>query len=78
MKLRRLANLEPDEMAFTDKYIKKLVLKAGFSDCKTEIRDFLLPNTPKWLIMPVIILGSLLEKTFLKNIAQSIFIVAVK
>jgi 2-polyprenyl-3-methyl-5-hydroxy-6-metoxy-1,4-benzoquinol methylase len=78
MKLRRLANLEPDEMAFTDKYIKKLVIKAGFSDCKTEIRDFLLPNTPKWLIKPVIILGSLLEKTFLKNIAQSIFIVAVK
>ena len=55
MKLRQLANLEPDEMAFTDKYIKKLVLKAGFSDCKTEIRDFLLPNTLKWLIMPVII-----------------------
>lgn len=77
-RFRRFANLEPDEMAFTDKFIKKIVIKAGFSDCKTEIRDFLLPNTPKLLIKPVIVLGRLLEKTFFRKIAQSIFIVGYK
>jgi hypothetical protein len=78
MKLRKLANLEPEEMAFTEKYIKYVVLKAGFSNCKTEIRDFLLPNTPNLLIRPVIFLGGILEKTFFRKIAQSIFIVAEK
>lgn len=76
--LRKFANLEPDEMAFTDKYIRKVILKAGFSSCETEIRDFLLPNTPKFLINLVIFLGKYLERTFIKTIAQSIFIVASK
>ncbi len=75
---RKFANLEPDEMAFTDQYIKKLILKSGFSNCNVKIKDFLLPNIPKFLIKPSIYLGEILEKTFFTKIAQSIFIVAEK
>ncbi len=53
-------------------------MAAGFSNCKTEIRDFLLPNVPDKLISPVIKLGNIIEKTPLTYIAQSIFITADK
>jgi 2-polyprenyl-3-methyl-5-hydroxy-6-metoxy-1,4-benzoquinol methylase len=76
--LRKFANLEPDEMAFTDRFIEKLVLKSGFINCKVEIKDFLLPNIPKLLIKPSIFLGKILEKTIFTKIAQSIFLVAEK
>ena len=75
---RKFANLEPDEMAFTDQYIKKLVLNSGFRNCNVKIKDFLLPNIPKTLINPSIYIGEILEKTFFTKIAQSIFIVAEK
>jgi 2-polyprenyl-3-methyl-5-hydroxy-6-metoxy-1,4-benzoquinol methylase len=73
---RKIANLEPDEMAFTDSFITNKLNSLGFKNTKTEIRDFLLPNTPFFLIKPIIYLGNILEKTIFKNIAQSIFIVA--
>jgi 2-polyprenyl-3-methyl-5-hydroxy-6-metoxy-1,4-benzoquinol methylase len=76
--LRKIANLEPDEMAFTNQFIKDKILKVGFKNCETEIKDFLLPNTPKPFIKSLIKLGTILEKTPLTIIAQSIFIVAEK
>ena len=76
--LRKKTFLEPDEMAFSATFIKKKIMAAGFSYCRTEIQDFLLPNVPEGLISPVIKLGAVLEKTPLTYIAQSIFITAEK
>lgn len=74
---RKMANLEPDEMAFTRKFITRKLIQAGYSNIKVEYRDFLLPGTPVPLIKPVIGIGNVLEKTpLLKNISQSIFISA--
>lgn len=76
--LRKKAFLEPDEMAFSGSFINKKLKEAGFSKVKIEIRDFLLPNTPTFLIKPVIAIGAVLEKTPLTYIAQSVFITAEK
>jgi 2-polyprenyl-3-methyl-5-hydroxy-6-metoxy-1,4-benzoquinol methylase len=74
---RKMANLEPDEMAFTRKFITRKLKQAGYSNIKVEYRDFLLPGTPARLIKPLIGIGNVLEKTpLLKNISQSIFISA--
>lgn len=76
---RKMANLEPGEMAFSGKFITKELIKAGFSDIHVRFRDFLLPNTPGVLINPLIITGDVLEKIPVLNLAsQSIFITAVK
>jgi SAM-dependent methyltransferase len=76
---RKFANLEPGEMAFTKKYIKKKLEDAKFTDIKVEYRDFLLPNTPSPLIWPVIWLGNIFEKTpILKKLSQSIYVSAKK
>jgi len=74
--LRRKAFLEPDEMAFSAKFIKRKLVHAKFSSCKVKIKDFLLPNIPDKLINPVIKIGNILEKTPFTYIAQSIFITA--
>jgi 2-polyprenyl-3-methyl-5-hydroxy-6-metoxy-1,4-benzoquinol methylase len=75
--LRRLARLEPDEMAFTRAFIREKLEKNGFTQIEVEYKDFLLPNTPDALIDPVIRLGGLLEKTpILRRFAQSLFISA--
>lgn len=76
--LRKKAFLEPDEMAFSASFIRKKLQSAGFSNIKTEVRDFLLPNTPKGLVNTVIKVGDVLEKTPLTYIAQSVFITAEK
>ena len=76
--LRKKTFLEPDEMAFSSGFIREKLKKANFSDIRTEIRDFLLPNVPDGLIQPVIKLGNVLEKTPITLIAQSIFITASK
>lgn len=76
--LRKKAFLEPDEMAFSGSFINKKLKEAGFSKVKIEIRDFLLPNTPTFLIKPLITIGAVLEKTPLTYIAQSVFITAEK
>jgi 2-polyprenyl-3-methyl-5-hydroxy-6-metoxy-1,4-benzoquinol methylase len=74
---RRLANLEPEEMAFTKGFIIRKLKAAGFSGILVEHRDFLLPNTPKQLINPLIRLGGLAEKLPLVRLSsQSIFISA--
>lgn len=72
---RRLAKLDPDEMAFSSSFIQSKLISSGFSEVKIQFLDFLLPNTPNYLIEPTIKIGSLLEKNALTNWAsQSIFI----
>ena len=75
---RKKAYLEPDEMAFSGNFIKRKLMAANFSTCNIEIKDFLLPNVPEKFINPVIKIGSVLEKTPVTLIAQSIFITADK
>lgn len=72
---RRLARLEPDEMAFTPAYIRRKLTAAGFHEVQADTRDFLLPNTPAWLIRPVIALGRVLERIpLVRSLAQSVFL----
>lgn len=75
--LRRWAGLEPEEMAFSPSFIQGQLEKQGF---KAEIQflDFLLPNTPSSLVKVTEKLGSVLEKSPLRILAQSLFIVASK
>lgn len=73
--LRRLAKLDPDEMVFSSTFIQKKLMDLGFTKTKIQFLDFLLPNTPNYLIQPTIKVGSFLESSSLTNWAsQSIFI----
>lgn len=75
--LRRLARLEPDEMAFTKAFISVRLHQAGFSDVQVEYRDFLLPGVPDWLVRPIVAVGGIAERTpAIKHLAQSLFICA--
>jgi ubiquinone/menaquinone biosynthesis C-methylase UbiE len=77
--LRKKANLEPDEMAFSRSFITKKLQGLGYKDVKVEYRDFLLPGIPDFLITPSIVIGDVLEKLPMVNrVTQSIFITAVK
>jgi 2-polyprenyl-3-methyl-5-hydroxy-6-metoxy-1,4-benzoquinol methylase len=75
-RLRKQAHLEPDEMAFSRIFIRKKLQSVGFKNVKVRYKDFLLPGTPRLLVKPSIIIGNILEKTFLKFISQSILISA--
>jgi 2-polyprenyl-3-methyl-5-hydroxy-6-metoxy-1,4-benzoquinol methylase len=75
--LRRMAKLEPGEMAFTAGFIIQKLKQAGFSKVEVTPRDFLLPNTPGFLIRLVIATGAVLENIpLLRSVAQSIFLTA--
>ncbi|HMG84063.1 MAG TPA: class I SAM-dependent methyltransferase [Ferruginibacter sp.] len=76
--LRKWANLEPDEMAFSKTYINKKLEDAGFKNINITYKDFLLPGIPTVFIKPSIVVGNILEKTPLKYISQSILISAEK
>lgn len=76
--LRHWARLEPDEMAFSKKFILKKLNDAGFESASVKYKDFLLPGIPSFLIRPSIVIGNILEKTPLKLVSQSIFISAYK
>ena len=77
--LRRLAKLEPDEMAFTAGFIHANLATAGFDPVKVSTRDFLLPNTPAFLTKFVIIVGVWLEQIpLVRRLSQSVFIVATR
>lgn len=74
-KLRALARLEPDEMAFSKRFITGALTRAGFSNIEVEYKDFLLPGIPSFLIAPSIWVGALLERLpLVKQVSQSIFI----
>jgi 2-polyprenyl-3-methyl-5-hydroxy-6-metoxy-1,4-benzoquinol methylase len=76
-RLRKWANLEPDEMAFSKTFIKKKLETTGFKNIKIRYKDFLLPGIPKALVKPSIIIGNIAEKIpLIKNLSQSIFIAA--
>lgn len=76
---RKLANLEPDEMAFTRNFIKEKMLNAGFSSSKVTYKDFLLPGIPSFLIKPSIVVGDIAEKIpVIDRLTQSLFIVGSK
>jgi 2-polyprenyl-3-methyl-5-hydroxy-6-metoxy-1,4-benzoquinol methylase len=71
---RRLARLEPEEMAFTRTFISRKLASAGFHDIQVETRDFLLPNTPDFMIKPIITIGRVFEKIpLVRTWAQSVF-----
>lgn len=75
---RKLARLEPGEMALTKRGMKKALEYAGYQSIKIEYKDFLLPNTPRLLICPLITLGQYLEKIpIINKISQSIYISAL-
>lgn len=77
--LRKLAKLEPAEMAFTRPFMKAKLKKAGFQNINISYRDFLLPGIPNFLIKPSIIIGDFVEKIPpLNRVTQSLFIVAEK
>ena len=76
-KLRRLARLEPDEMAFSRQYAMRCLSDAGFVDIEVEYRDFLVPGVPEGLIRPIVSVGRIAERTpGVKHLAQSLFISA--
>jgi 2-polyprenyl-3-methyl-5-hydroxy-6-metoxy-1,4-benzoquinol methylase len=74
--LRKWARLEPDEMAFSRKFISQRLLEAGYRNVRVEYRDFLLPGVPSFMIAPSIIIGNVLERTPVRVISQSILISA--
>ena len=75
--LRKLANLEPDEMAFSKPHVSKLLRAAGYHDIVVEYKDFLLPGIPDVFIAPSIALGAVLERIpLVRMTSQSIFITA--
>jgi 2-polyprenyl-3-methyl-5-hydroxy-6-metoxy-1,4-benzoquinol methylase len=76
---RKLANLEPAEMAFSKKHMAKILKEEGFSDIDISHRDFLLPVTPDSLIPCVESVGRVCEKMpLVSRLSQSIFISARK
>jgi|GEM_PF-232312 len=77
--LRKLSHLEPDEMAFSRRFIADRLHWAGFADIRVSYKDFLLPGIPSFLVAPSIVAGSVLERVPLINaVAQSIFLSATK
>lgn len=75
--LRKLARLEPDEMAFTRRYISSQLTATGYSDIQIEYRDFLIPGLPFILANPVCVISSLIEKMPIgRQLSQSLFISA--
>ena len=76
---RKIANLEPDEMAFSKRFIYKKLQSTKYKGIKISFRDFLLPITPSYLVNFVIFIGNILEKIPLLNkMSQSIFIIGQK
>jgi len=76
---RRMARLEPDEMAFTPWELKRVLAASGWRNAEVSMRDFLVPNLPLWTIRPILAIEPLAEKTPLTSwLAQSHFITAEK
>jgi 2-polyprenyl-3-methyl-5-hydroxy-6-metoxy-1,4-benzoquinol methylase len=76
---RKIAKLDPEEMAFTKGFITGKLASAGFNNIKVEYKDFLIPGTPTSLIKLLITLGNIVEKIpVINKISQSIYITATK
>lgn len=74
--LRKAASLEPEEMAFTKKFIFNKLKHNGFINIHISYKDFLIPGVHVWLVSFLIRFGDFLEKTPLKFLSQSIAIKA--
>ncbi len=75
--LRKVARLEPEEMAFTAGWAEQHLEKAGFVDIQVSYRDFLVPNLPWALVPAVTAVGDVLERVpGVDRLAQSVFITA--
>jgi len=75
--LRRMARLEPEEMAFTPRFIQQKLAAADFFPARAIAGDFLLPNTPAKLISLIVKMGDFLEKVpVVRGCAQSILLTA--
>lgn len=74
---RRMARLEPDEMAFTPGELRQALADAGWRDVQVKMQDFLVPGLPLPLVKPVLAVEPLLEATVLTSwLAQSHFMTA--
>jgi len=74
---RRMARLEPDEMAFTPAELRSALPAAGWREVEVAMRDFLLPGLPEALVKPSLAVEPLLEATAATRwLAQSHFITA--
>lgn len=75
--LRKLTKLEPDEMAFTPRWIRDHLAAAGFTGIEVSFRDFLVPVVPLPLVPAIAQVGALVEQIpIVKRLAQSLFITA--
>ena len=74
---RRLASLEPDEMAFAPGTLRRALPEAGWKNVDVTTRDFLLPGLPVWTMKAILRIEPLMEAGFLTRwLAQSHFITA--
>jgi SAM-dependent methyltransferase len=74
---RRLAKLEPQEMAFIGEELADRVRRAGWSDVTITTRDFLLPGMPRLLERPTLSLEKEWESSAAaRYLGQSHFVVA--
>lgn len=74
---RRMARLDPDEMAFKPGELRKGLVEAGWRDVEVKMRDFLVPGLPMPLVRPVLAVEPALEATPLTSwLAQSHFMTA--
>lgn len=74
---RRMARLEPDEMAFTPGELRQALGAAGWQDVDVRMRDFLVPGLPLPLVKPILAAEPLLEGSALTRwLAQSHFMTA--
>jgi SAM-dependent methyltransferase len=74
---RRFAKLEPDEMAFTQRKLRKALPTAGWRDVTVTTRDFLLPGLPHAVARAILAIEPALEATAATRwMAQSHFISA--
>ena len=76
--LRKNASLEPEEMAFSKRFMIQKLRNARFENIKVEYKDFLLPGVPDFMIKPLVLAGKLLENMPLKVLSQSLGIVGEK
>lgn len=74
---RKLAKLEPDEMAFKRSEISDALIRTGWGKTEIVTRDFLIPGLPKWMVNPILAVEPFFESTdYLNWLAQSHFISA--
>lgn len=77
--LRKLAHLEPDEMAFSASFIISKLKNKSFTNIHVLFTDFLIPGVPLFLVKPIIFIEKWVEKIpIIKMLSQSIFIEAEK